>query len=416
MHGCLVRLTVLAGAGLLLLAAVILGLVAIVRWQRHERAAALVPFYVPPEPLPAGRPGDLIRREPIDAPSGVRAWRVLYHSTDSQGSDIAVSGLIAAPETPPPTGGFPVIAVAHGTVGMARTCAPSLDPFAGRGPLPSFLTPPKDRTSFFEQMVEPFTSAGYAVAATDYRGLGTPGINPYLVGEDAGRNVLDAARLIRRFPEVQVTDQTLIWGHSQGGQASAFAGQIAPRYAPELRVLGVVAGSPAAMLGMLADEVASIEDRSPLTGLIVMIARAWSSAYPDLDAATVLTRRGVGRMDVVERDCIDGVLLAFASRPAPDYVEDAGIKTPAWQERIAQNTPGAIRTAPPILVFQGGADKLILPQFTRAFVQRLCAAGDTVIFNQYPGDGHLSVITPSMPATLTWIEQRLAGQPAPTTC
>src|SRR5207247_4784757 len=104
-----------------------------------------------------------------------------------------------------------------------------------------------DKPSFYELMLEPLTSAGYAVVATDYQGLGTPGVNPYLVGEDAGRNVLDAARMIRRLPGLSLSDVTFIWGHSQGGQASAFAGQIAPSYAPELRIVGVIAGSPAAM-------------------------------------------------------------------------------------------------------------------------------------------------------------------------
>ena len=39
--------------------------------------------------------------------------------------------------------------------------------------------------------------AGYVVAATDYEGLGTPGVHPYLVGESEGRSVLDAARAAR---------------------------------------------------------------------------------------------------------------------------------------------------------------------------------------------------------------------------
>jgi hypothetical protein len=67
-------------------------------------------------------------------------------------------------------------------------------------------------------------------------------------------------------------------------------------------------------------------------------------------------------------------------------------------------------------VFQGGSDPLILPKFTDAFVARLCAAGDTVDYALYPGYGHLSVIAPSMPDTLAWMADRLAGTPAPSTC
>ena len=50
------------------------------------------------------------------------------------------------------------------------------------------------------------------------------------------------------------------------------------------------------------------------------------------------------------------------------------------------------------------------------FVRQLCAVGDRVRFNLYPGKGHLSVIEPSMPDTLAWMADRLAGQAAPTSC
>src|ERR1700722_14643555 len=60
-------------------------------------------FYEPPSPLPEGRPGELIRAEPMDAylVPGVRlrarAWRVLYHSTGAVGGRAAVSGTVLLP-------------------------------------------------------------------------------------------------------------------------------------------------------------------------------------------------------------------------------------------------------------------------------------------------------------------------------
>jgi acetyl esterase/lipase len=299
-----------------------------------------------------------------------------------------------------------VVSVAHGTVGSARICAPSLAPFDER----------MTQAFFFELMVEPFTSAGYAVTATDYVGMGTPGVSPYLVGEDAGRNVLDAARMIRRLPLPALADVTVIWGHSQGGQAAAFAGQIATGYAPDLRIVGIVAGAPAAELGMLADEVARVTKPSPLTGLMVMIARAWSAAYPDVEPDSILTGAALKKIDVVDRDCVAGALLAYLLRPAPDYLIAGGLKASPWSALLAANTPGVSATQTPVLIFQGGADPLIRPSFTEAFVQRLCAVGDTVSLNLYPGKGHLSVIAPSMPDTLAWIAARLQQQPPPSSC
>lgn len=377
------------------------------RIAQNRAAAELHPFYDPPNPLAAGEPGEIIRAAAIDAPDSVKAWRVLYHSTTHDGRDLPVSALVVVPDQPAPSGGFPVVSVAHGTVGMARACAPSLIPFQRRT-----LT----QGSFFTKMVKPFTDAGYAVAATDYQGLGTPGTHPYLVGEVAGRNVLDAARMIRALPNLELSDETLIWGHSQGGQAAAFAGQIAHSYAPNLDLLGVITGSPAAELDMIADEVAQLRKRSLQTGLMVMIIRAWSIVYPELEPESILTTRAIRSMGNLDQDCTGTALLAYLLYPAPSYIKPNATKTSPLPDLIDKNTPGKTRTPAPILVFQGESDPLIRPQFTRAFVQRLCSAGNTVSVNMYPGEGHLSVIAPSMPDTLAWISDRLAQKSAASSC
>ena len=58
-------------------------------------------FYNPPDPLPPGQPGDLIRTEPsrlVLEPSGqlgaivATGTRIMYRSTDTRGNPIAVTG------------------------------------------------------------------------------------------------------------------------------------------------------------------------------------------------------------------------------------------------------------------------------------------------------------------------------------
>lgn len=51
-------------------------------------------FYTPPQPLPGGAPGTIIRSEEITrgAPTGAKAWRILYTSADVNDQPIAVSG------------------------------------------------------------------------------------------------------------------------------------------------------------------------------------------------------------------------------------------------------------------------------------------------------------------------------------
>ena len=63
-------------------------------------------FYTPPDPLPPGAPGDLIRTEPsrlVLEPSGqlgmimADATRIMYRSTDVHGNPMAVTGTYFEP-------------------------------------------------------------------------------------------------------------------------------------------------------------------------------------------------------------------------------------------------------------------------------------------------------------------------------
>ena len=140
--------------------------------QPHTRSAlpseapAGNAFYAP-QNLPKGDPGDLIWSRPIAAPKGARAWKILYHSRSLEGRDIAVSGVVVVPTTHAPKGGRTIVSWAHGTRGIADTCAPSR------------------RSAVASEIpgIDELIGAGYVVAATDYEGLGTPGVHPYLVGD-----------------------------------------------------------------------------------------------------------------------------------------------------------------------------------------------------------------------------------------
>src|ERR1700761_2667874 len=165
-----------------------------------------------------GAPGSIIREEPMRAtPPGGIAHRVLYRSTSPEGKKIAVSGVIITPPGEPPQGGWPVVAWAHPTTGIVPRCAPSLAIFV------------------YQQIAgsRPLTEKGYAIAATDYPGLGTPGPHPYLVGVSEARAVIDSVRAAATFPGVNGR-RYAVWGHSQGGQAALFTGMISEGYAPEL--------------------------------------------------------------------------------------------------------------------------------------------------------------------------------------
>ena len=375
-------------------------------WQRDNEPEAPGAFYTPPDPLPAGQPGDIIRAEPMDGlPAGTQGWRVLYLSTGMGGETIAVSGAVFAPEGAPPAGGRKVVAWAHGTSGIVPPCAPSISDAEGG----LFARIPSTAD---------LLDAGYVVTATDYPGLGTPGIHPYLVGTSEGQAVLDSVRAAGRIPVAGAGTDFAVWGHSQGGHAALFTGQLAPAYAPELALAGIAAAAPATELGELFRRDLDETTGKVLTSMAVV---SWSNVYPGAELSQVLEPVAVPLVREIAGGCIltDAQELAGAlpvEELSLGFVSQDPTTVAPWKDLFAENTPGTGPLAPPLLVTQGTADTVVRPDVTAAFVEAQCRAGTTVELKTYEGVDHFGVRTASAPDVVAWIGDRFAGTAAPSTC
>jgi alpha-beta hydrolase superfamily lysophospholipase len=352
-------------------------------------------FYAVPDPLPPGPPGALIRALPIAAlpvlPDS-RAWAVLYHSRDFQGRDVAVSGVVVAPGAAPP-GGRPVVVWGHGSAGLADRCAPSHGGLMGA----------------FGPWLGGLLQQGMVVAATDYQGLGTPGLARSIIGLSAGHAVLDVARAARGLDGAGASGRVVLAGHSEGGHAVLWAAELATAYAPELQVLGVATSAPGAEL---AATLKLAGDRpTTVTSGAMLIVVAWGDAYRV--PLEVLTPAGRKAVDRVRTTCLE----ELAKDPEQVAVRLGDLlTTPPWPALLARNTPGHAATPAPILLAQGADDDRVTPAATRALVQRLCRLGDTVELRTWRDTGHFDIPEAASADVAAWIGDRLAGRPARSTC
>jgi acetyl esterase/lipase len=353
-------------------------------------------FYQVPDPLPPGPPGALIRVTPVAGLSVLpdsRAWAILYHSRDFDGQDVAVSGVVVAPPGAAPPQGRPVLVWAHGSVGLADRCAPS------RG---GVVDAPG---SWLAGLVQ----QDMVVAATDYQGLGTPGPARSLIGLSAGRAVLDVARAARGLEAAGASGRVVLAGHSEGGHAVLWAAELARSYAPELQVLGVAATAAGAELATIL-RLARFRPAAITSGAMLIVA-AWGDAYrvpPD-----VLTPAGRRALDRVRTTC----LQELASDPATPVVRPGDLLTTRpWPALLARNTPGHAATPAPVLIAQGTDDEVVVPAATRALVQRLCQAGDTVELRSYRGAGHFDIPEVASADMIGWTGDRMAGRRPRSTC
>jgi pimeloyl-ACP methyl ester carboxylesterase len=384
---------------LLALATCLLAAAALVWWwSMPSRGDA---FYQPPGDVPAG-PGMLVRSEPYthDIPAGARGWRILYTTRDAQDRPVLASALVVAPaqgSTP-----YPVIAWTHGTTGAVPGC----------GPLPLGL--PFANVPAFPAAIE----QGWAMVATDYAGMAAPGVAPYLVGLGEARSALDGLRAARQLKDVALSEETVVWGHSQGGHAALWTAAEWPRYAPDLRLLGVAAAAPATDLPQLLSRIAE-EPVGRIMGAFVL--RAYANTYPDVDfaaetraATRPLVRDMAARclagkqalVSVVEALAVGGSIFVGAPTDGP------------FGARLRENIPPHLAGLP-VWIAQGDRDTLVLPDVQRGYVRQWCAQGRPLEYREYEGDDHLSLVAAGKPYSrdlLAWTRDRFSRVAATGQC
>lgn len=367
-----------------------------------QTARAQSSFYRATEEELAGAPGTLIRFEPmISSPDGASAYLILYRSTGLHSEPIAVSGVAIIPASAS-SSPRPVVAWAHPTTGIVPRCAPSLAIF------------------IFQQIqgLRDMLDRGYAVVATDYPGLGTPGPHPYLVGVSEGRAVLDSVRAVRRLPGAHAGNRFAVWGHSQGGQAALYAGLLAKSYAPDIELAGIAAAAPATeLVTLMTDDLNSSGGRN----LTAMTLWSWQRVFgAPMDRA--LEPDAIPVVDALADECIESiydiVLRQRISRPLAESF--LAIQNPAtiepWRSLANENTPGILPKDIPVFLAQGGADMLVRPAVTQNYMERLCRAGSRVSMLMVPKSNHGFIGRDSARTAVGWIADRFAGLPSPSDC
>ncbi len=307
-----------------------------------------------------------------------------------------MSGVVVAPKGAAPKDGRPVVTWAHGTRGIADVCAPSRRR-AVASEIPG---------------ITEMLAKGFTVVASDYEGLGTPGVHPYLVGDSEAHGVLDIARAAQHVKGAGASDNVIVSGHSQGGQAAIFAGEIAPVYAPDLKVAGIAAAAPATELDTMLPVASTLPDT---LGFVVMGIVGFHAAYPDAQPASIFSSATVGDLGYVDKKCADDVMEHFATSPG-DVIKQSPADVAPFPTLMAQNTPGTVTIQSPVFVAQGDKDRTIYKAFTDTFVQRACAHGDQIEYRTYDGTDHYTVRDASRTDLMTWMSDRFAGRPATSTC
>ena len=357
---------------------------------RPSATLPLTSFYDTPHPLPPGKPGELIRSEPIDQynlPYELSALRILYHSRTANGEDVPVSAVVLVPDGKPPARGWPVIAWAHEFRGAARQCAPSLMKNLGAGPILAM-----------------YANLGYAVVATDYSGLGADSGKPVL---DMQSNALDVMYSVvaARAAVKEIGPKWIAVGPFQGGMAAVAVAESEVR---DPNYLGSVATSGVAD----AQEAYQRFAQGSSNRMLLVLASTVKALYPEFQVSDMLKDTALPAYQRVAQTC--------GGETEPEFTNE--MLKPGWEnnrfvkEFFSRNTPGQKPAHGPLLVISGEANLAIPAEMSGKTVARMCKQGDRILFLKYPDLDASGVMGASAADQISWIKARFAGYVAPSNC
>lgn len=363
-------------------------------------------FYRWPGAVPT-KPGQMLRSEPLPAAarlaSAGKQLRILYSSTDGLTGQLAVvvSGALFLPKGTPPKGGWPLIAWAHGTVGVADSCAPSWNARSERD----------------AQYLNSWLAKGYAVVSSDYAGLGTAGLHPYMSVRTGAYGVLDSIRAVAG--RAGVGSKTVVVGQSQGAGVAFGTAAYAPVYAAELDLRGTVAtGVPYYTPKMMTGQglQAGAEAVRPETAFLLYMALAGQLGDASVTDERLVSAKALPLLIEARKTCVS---------PMMDKVVDAGLSRAqvmgpsfaAVLNRYARELVyPTLKLQTPIFIGAGAADEFTAAPLQMMLASDACAAGSTVEAHLYPGLDHSGAVNGSLADSGPFVRKLFDGEAVASNC
>jgi alpha-beta hydrolase superfamily lysophospholipase len=227
--------------------------------------------------------------------------------------------------------------------------------------------------------------------------------------------VLDSVRAAKQLSEVDLADETVVWGHSQGGGAALWTGVLAPSYAPDTNVIGVAALAPASDLVGLVDNLGEVTAGSIFAAYVL---EGYASAYDDVSVDDYVRPAARSSFDETVGRCLaepSALLSVIGSVALGDEIFSTDLASGPLVARLEENVPTAPIEAP-LLLAQGGSDQLVLPSVQADYVAARCADGQDIDYREYEGLDHVPLVeadSPLIPELVDWTNDRLDGE-APT--
>jgi Secretory lipase len=258
------------------------------------------------------------------------------------------------------------------------------------------------------------TSLGYTVVIPDFEGPH----NEWTAGIEEGYGTLDGIRAAENFAPLDLAGAATpvgLMGYSGGSQASEFAAEEAPTYAPGLNIIGAAIGGLPVNIGHIAAKA----DGGLFAGIYFAAAVGISRAYPQIHIQSLLNPAGKQMVKAISSMCIEQFVPTYLFQRIESYTNGGlnPLDDPAIQQVIADDTMGSVAVPQiPMQVYMATDDELVVTPDVTTLVNRYCAAGEKIQYIQFPLADHITAEAEGLPGAIAYLEARFAGDPPPSTC
>lgn len=362
-------------------------------------------FYIPPSPLPAGKPGDILKAEKMDfsraitkPPRGTEGWRVMYLSTSATGNPIAVTGTVLLRPHQAPKQGIanrPIVAYGNEAQGLGDNCAVSRLLWYGH----------TGEIALWSDLIR----AGYAVASTDFEGLGTPDVHTFGVTVSEAHTTLDMIRAARNLEAANLPKNGPVgmFGYSQGGAAIGGAAELAATYAPDIKITAAAFGGAP----IDPESVSKAASGQFFAAINFGASVGYDAAYPELDLDSFLNEKGAEMKKKVYGACIE-MIFPMAFKRSADYLKPGmdPLKDPRWQKRFDENKLGNVAPQFPVYYYHALWDQAAPFRDAKVLRKKYCAGKSPLRFVEILGLEHISTGPVWMPQAAKWLAARFDGK------
>lgn len=341
------------------------------------------------------------------------AYRVAYNSSDVQGKPTVSSGLVIAPARAGDN--RKVMSWAHGTTGLGDAACPSAAPDPASELKTYFASGSQTQYDYGIPGIQSFIDDGWVVCATDYQGLGTPGMHQYTVRVSNARDTVNIVHAAREM-SVGAGTQFGVMGWSQGGAAVAAAAELGADDFKDLTLVGAVPFSPGVAIIAIHDAGSVTPSLTaadiPPDGHLFMILAGMAAAYPEtLSLSDVFTPVGI---QVYEENWnVQPVhhlsdILGRAYKHQGQVMALQKEKLPAWLTAFAASSATRVKPVCPIFVTIDSQDGgTVCPvSWQTSYVDAMQKLGGDVSVKEYPNDDHFSLPQSCIADAKAWLEKQ----------